>query len=109
MRGNEIAWRLLDLHRTMPLQFEIVAAEFHLAGSKAGALRRLEALGLVARVPDERDRRVRQIILAEQGERTRRALTTRVLATSPALTGLDDEGQNTLLAVLRDNAAITAQ
>jgi DNA-binding MarR family transcriptional regulator len=128
-QGDEIVWRLLELHRRMHQEFERVAAEFELTAAEAGALRRLDrpysmrafalaigcdasyvtlltdrldALGLVARVPDEHDRRVRQLVLTEDGKRTRQALTDRVLATSPALVGLDHERQASLIGILRE-------
>ena len=126
--GDEIVWRLLDLHRRMHQEFERVAAEFELSAAEAGALRRLDkpysmgafaeaigcdasyvtilsdrldALGLVERVPDEHDRRVRQLVLTDKGERMRRALTDRVLATSPALTKLDEQGRREFVKFLR--------
>lgn len=127
-QGDEIVWRLLDLHRRMRNQFEAVAAEFDLTAPDAGALRhldrpysmrefadaihcdasyvtiltdRLDALGLVERIPDSNDRRVRQLVLTEKGEQTRRALTERVLETSPALVDLDADGRAAFLELLR--------
>jgi DNA-binding MarR family transcriptional regulator len=126
--GDEIVWRLLDLHRRMQQEFERVAAEFELSAAEAGALRRLDqpysmrafadvigcdasyvtvlsdrldALGLVERIPDEHDRRVRQLVLTDKGEQMRRALTDRVLATSPALTNLDEQNRRAFLEFLR--------
>ena len=126
--GDEIVWHLLELHRRMHQQFGRVAAEFDLTTAEAGALRRLgqptsmrafakaigcdasyvtvlidqlQGLDFVERVPDPRDRRVRQLVLTEQGERTRQALTARVLTTSPALIVLSDERQAALLELLR--------
>ncbi len=125
---DEIVWRLLDLHRRMHHEFERVAAEFELSAAEAGALRRLDkpysmraladvigcdasyitilsdrldALGLVERIADEQDRRVRQLVLTEKGEQIRRALTDRVLATSPALTNLDAQHQRAFVELLR--------
>ncbi|MBC7443254.1 MAG: MarR family transcriptional regulator [Ramlibacter sp.] len=126
--GDEIVWRLLDLHRRMHQEFERVAAEFELSAAEAGALRRLDkpysmrafadaigcdasyvtilsdrldALGLVQRIPDEYDRRVRQLVLTDKGEQMRRALTDRVLATSPALTNLDAQNRRAFVEFLR--------
>jgi DNA-binding MarR family transcriptional regulator len=128
VQGDEIIWRLLDLQRRMHQQFEAVAAEFSLTTAEAGALRRLDqpysmrslaeaigcdasyvtiltdrldALGLVERVPDESDRRVRQLVLTDKGRQVQRALTERVIATSPALAGLDGEGEGEFLRLLR--------
>jgi len=129
--GDEIVWRLLDLHRRMHKEFEAVAAEFDLTAADAGALRRLnqpysmrafadaigcdasyvtiltdrlDALGLVERIPDVNDRRVRQLVLTEKGEQIRRAMTDRVLATSPALVDLDAKGRATFVELLRGRA-----
>jgi DNA-binding MarR family transcriptional regulator len=126
--GDEIVWRLLELHRRMNQEFERVAAEFELSVAEAGALRRLDkpysmraladvigcdasyvtvlsdrldALGLVDRIADEQDRRVRQLVLTDKGEQIRRALTARVLATSPALTNLDAGDQRAFVELLR--------
>jgi MarR family transcriptional regulator, organic hydroperoxide resistance regulator len=126
---DEIVWRLLKLQRRMNDEFERIAAEFNLTTAEAGALRRLakpysmrafaaeigcdasyvtlltdrlEGLGFVERVADEFDRRVRQIVLTELGGRVRKELTDRVLATSPALVGLDDERRRTLVGLLRE-------
>jgi DNA-binding MarR family transcriptional regulator len=126
--GDEIVWRLIDLNRRMQHEFERVAAEFELTAAEAGALRRLDkpysmrafaeaigcdasyvtiltdrldALGLVERVPDEHDRRVRQLVLTENGEQMRRTLTDWVLATSPALINLDEQDRRTFVELLR--------
>jgi DNA-binding MarR family transcriptional regulator len=134
--GDEIVWRLLDLHRRMHQEFERVAAEFDLSAAEAGALRRLDkpysmrafadeigcdasyvtilsdrldALGLVDRVPDEHDRRVRQLVLTDKGERMRLALTERVLATSPALTDLDERDRVAFVELLRGREASRPQ
>ena len=127
-RDDEIVWRLLDLHRRMQHDFEQVAAEFELTAAEAGALRqldkpypmravadalgcdasyvtiltdRLDSLGLVDRMPDANDRRVRQLVLTPKGDEVRNLLTKRVLATSPALVGLTDERKALLLDILR--------
>lgn len=126
--GVEIVSRLLDLHRRMTHEFERVAAEFELSAAEAGALNRLDkpysmrafadqigcdasyvtilsdrldALGLVDRVPDEHDRRVRQLVLTDKGKQMRGALTERVLATTPALTNLDADGRTAFVELLR--------
>jgi len=126
--GDEIVWRLLDLNRRMHQEFERVAAEFDLSAAEAGALRRLDkpfsmraladaigcdasyvtilsdrldALGLLERIPDEHDRRVRQLVLTDKGERMRLALTERVLATSPALTNLAEQERSAFVGLLR--------
>jgi DNA-binding MarR family transcriptional regulator len=127
-QDDEIVWRLLDLFRRMNEGFEKVAAEAGLSTAEAGALRRLdepasmrtladamgcdasyvtlltdrlEALGLVDRIPDDRDRRVKQLVLTVKGRRARRSLTAKVLATSPALVPLDRAGRKQLLMLLR--------
>ena len=126
--GDEIVWRLLKLNRRMHQEFERVAAEFDLSAAEAGALRRLDkpfsmrafadaigcdasyvtilsdrldALGLLERIPDEHDRRVRQLVLTDKGEQMRLALTERVLATSPALTNLTEQDRREFVEFLR--------
>jgi DNA-binding MarR family transcriptional regulator len=127
-RDDEIVWRLLDLFRRMNEGFEKVAADAGLSTAEAGALRRLdkptsmrtvaeamgcdasyitlltdrlEAAGLVDRVPDERDRRIKQLVLTAKGRRVRRSLTGKVLATSPALVPLDTGEREQFLTLLR--------
>jgi DNA-binding MarR family transcriptional regulator len=127
-QDDEIVWRLLDLFKRMNEGFEKVASEAGLSTAEAGALRRLEkptsmrtvadamgcdasyitlltdrleAQGLVERVTDDRDRRVKQLVLTAKGRRVRRSLTGRVLATSPALVPLDAVGREQLLELLR--------
>jgi DNA-binding MarR family transcriptional regulator len=126
--GDEIVWRLLNLFRRMNEVFEEVATDAGLSTAEAGVLRRLdkpasmrsfadamgcdasyitlltdrlEALGLVDRVPDPQDRRVKQLSLTAKGRRARRSLTKRVLATSPALVPLDAAAREQLLELLR--------
>ena len=127
-QDDEIVWRLLDLFRRMNEAFEKVAVDAGLSTAEAGALRRLEkpvamrtvadamgcdasyitlltdrleAQGLVDRVPDAADRRVKQLVLTAKGRRARRSLTARVLATSPALAPLDAAGREQFLKLLR--------
>jgi len=127
-QGDEIVWRLLGLFRRMNEEFEKVAVDAGLTMAEAGALRRLsapismrevadtmgcdasyvtlltdglEAQGLVDRVPDVRDRRIKQLVLTAKGRRVRRALTGKVLATSPALVPLDEAERAQFLELLR--------
>ena len=60
-----------------------------------------EAPGLVDRLPDDRDRRVKQLVQTAKGRRARRCLTRRVLATGHALVPLDGSGREQLLEWLR--------
>jgi hypothetical protein len=126
--GEEIVWRLLDLSRRMNAGFEKIATDAGLSTAEAGALRRLdkptsmrsfadamgcdasyitlltdrlETLGLVKRIPGEQDRRVKQLTLTAKGQRTRRALTRQVLATSPALMPLDAADREEFVGLLR--------
>jgi DNA-binding MarR family transcriptional regulator len=126
--SDEIVWRLLDLFRRMNEGFEKVATEAGLSTAEAGALRRLdkptsmrsfadamgcdasyitlltdrlEAVGLVDRVPDDQDRRVKQLVLTAKGRRARHSLTAQVLATSPALVPLDAAAREQFLHLLR--------
>jgi MarR family transcriptional regulator, organic hydroperoxide resistance regulator len=125
---EEIIGRLLDLFRRMQENFQVTTAEFGLSTAEGQALHRLdaplpmgamadamhcdasyitqitdrlEAAGLVERSTDPTDRRVRQLVLTEDGREMRHRLVERIHATSPAFRGLDDEEQATLLGLLR--------
>jgi len=127
-QSEEIIRRLLVLFRGMQSSFGKASADLGLSpaeartihwldtpspmGTMAGALHcdasyvtvlsdRLESLGLVERVPDPSDRRVRQLVLTKEGRRIRTRLITKVHSTSPALATLDASQRDQLLALLR--------
>ena len=66
-----------------------------------GLVGRLEARGLLARVPDQRDRRLKQILLTDAGRKLRAALQERLFAESPATADLEPDERRRLLALLR--------
>ncbi len=66
-----------------------------------GIVDRLEQRGLVARRPDPDDRRVRQLVLTDDGRTLRRDLETRLLADLPLFAGLDEPARRTLRDLLR--------
>ncbi len=125
---EEIIGRLLDLLRRMQDNFHSTTAEFGLSPAEGQTLHRLDAplpmgamaeamhcdasyitqltdrletAGLVERSADPTDRRVRQLVLTDEGRRMRTQLVERVHSTSPAFRGLTDEDQATLLGLLR--------
>jgi len=127
-QNEEIIRRLLVLFRGMQSSFGQASAELGLSpaeartihwletpspmGAMAGALHcdasyitvlsdRLESVGLVERVPDPSDRRVRQLVLTKDGRRMRTRLITKVHSSSPALATLDARQRDQLLALLR--------
>nr|MDT0663277.1 MarR family transcriptional regulator [Micromonospora sp. DSM 115978] len=75
----------------------------HLACDKShvtGLVDGLESLGLVARQPDPRDRRIRQLVLTDAGRTLRDTLRVRLYAQAPAignLTGAEEEQLRQLL------------
>ena len=90
--------------RRPPCQGETVGAAgaLHCDASYVTVLSdRLESLGLVERVPDPSDRRVRQLVLTKEGRRMRTRLITKVHSTSPAVANLDAAQRDQLLALLR--------
>ena len=65
-----------------------------------GIADRLEAAGLAERRPHERDRRVKTLVLTDDGVRLRAAYDARLSAVPPALAGLSDEDAGALLAIM---------
>src|SRR5436309_15247605 len=66
---------------------------------------RLEERGLVMRRPDERDRRVKLLVLTPEGRRVREQIQARLSEPPPAIEGLSREDQRTLRAILKRVAA----
>jgi DNA-binding MarR family transcriptional regulator len=66
-----------------------------------GIADRLEERGLVERLPDPNDRRVRQLALTEEGRTMRERLHSRVVDRNPVLERLDDEELAALATLLR--------
>lgn len=74
------------------------------ASNVTGLTDRLEARGLVERRPSPGDRRVKVLLLTEEGHRVHRALWERLMTDSPVTTGLSRQQQATLLATLQQLA-----
>lgn len=116
---HNIVVTLFDIVGRLRGYFSSVAAEFDLSPPQARALRwlqnptpmgelaevlhcdpsnvtgitdRLERRGLVTRMPGEEDRRVKQLVLTEDGRQLRERFLARLYRT-PLLTGLDEEDQ----------------
>jgi DNA-binding MarR family transcriptional regulator len=62
---------------------------------------RLEDRGLARRAPDERDRRVKLLVLTDEGDRVRDEITKRLAEPPPAVAALSVEDQRTLRDILR--------
>ena len=67
----------------------------------------LEAHGLVHREPGQRDRRVKNLVLTEEGIAARERLLTELAARMPWRTGLDDTERSCLAGLLRKMCAGT--
>ena len=66
-----------------------------------GIVDRLEAAGLAERRPDERDRRVKTVVLTEHGRGVRAEVKRRAGQPPPELARLSDEDASALAALLR--------
>lgn len=127
--GNEhdLERLLFALTEQMRLHFEQASAQLELTPPQATALRRigcsapmrelaehmgcdasyitgladaLEASGLVERQPDPKDRRVKQLVVTEMGNRVRSELQTALLVQSPLATRLSQSDRETLVSLL---------
>ena len=123
----ELEGLLLALTARMRLHFERVSERLELTPPQATALRRvgcgapmreladhmgcdasyvtgladaLEARGLIERLPDPKDRRVKQLVVTEEGSRVREALQAALLEEGPIATQLSQTEKQTLVALL---------
>ncbi|GGO82774.1 MarR family winged helix-turn-helix transcriptional regulator [Wenjunlia tyrosinilytica] len=74
------------------------------ASNVTGIIDRLESRDLVRRQPDEKDRRVKNVVATESGSQTMRRIRAQMTTTQAALDTLTEEERatlNTLLAKLR--------
>lgn len=121
--GRDVAELLLELIGRMHQRFASVAAELGLTPPQMGVLKtlddrtpmsrlasemrcdasnitwmtdRLEERGLVERVSDPRDRRVKLLVLTEAGRRMRRDIERRLRSRLPGLDRLSAEERKTL-------------
>ena len=82
-----------------PMPMSALAEAMHCDNSNiTGIVDRLETAGLAERRPSERDRRVKAVVLTEQGEWTRIEVERRAGQPPPRLANLSDEDA----AALRD-------
>ncbi len=78
-----------------------LARSLHIDASNLTSLvDRLEERGLVRRRPDPDDRRIRQLVLTDDGLRLRHALNARLMSDPPLLAGLDDTERQQLQGLL---------
>jgi DNA-binding MarR family transcriptional regulator len=66
---------------------------------------RLEERGLVTRQPGQRDRRVKMLVLTDEGERVRVEITKRLAEPPPAIAALSSADQKALRDILRRGIA----
>ena len=66
-----------------------------------GLIARLERRGLVQRVSDPADRRIKRLVLTDMGQASRAMLQSRLVAASPATAGLEVSERHTLLTLVR--------
>jgi DNA-binding MarR family transcriptional regulator len=71
------------------------------ASNVTGIVDRLESRGLVERQPDPDDRRVRRLVLTDEGRRLWQEHHDRVFVDFPCVGNLDDHDRRTLCALLR--------
>jgi DNA-binding MarR family transcriptional regulator len=71
------------------------------SSNMTGITDRLEERGLVRREAAERDRRVKLIVLTEEGERLRVEITKRLAEPPPAISALSEADQRQLRDILR--------
>jgi len=84
-----------------PLPMSALAEALHCDNSNiTGIVDRLEAAGLAERRPDERDRRVKAVILTEKGEWLRVEIDRRAGEPPPRLANLPDEDARALRDIL---------
>jgi DNA-binding MarR family transcriptional regulator len=90
----------LEPDRPKPMS-ELAAAMFCDASNITGLADRLEARGLVERVPSPHDRRVKTLALTAEGVRVRNAVATRMSEPPEAVTSLSAADQRALRDILR--------
>ena len=95
-------WALRHLEPDVPLPMSALAERLHCDNSNVtGIVDRLEARGLVERRPGQRDRRVKHLVVTEEGARVREEVGARMGEPPPAFERLTAEEQRRLAALLR--------
>src|SRR5919198_2110041 len=80
-----------------PMPMSALAEALHCDNSNiTGIVDRLEAAGLAQRQPDERDRRVKAVVLTKEGERMQVEIQRRAGEPPPTIASLSDEDAITL-------------
>jgi DNA-binding MarR family transcriptional regulator len=89
-------------HLDGPLPMGALAESLHCDSSNVtGIVDRLEKRGLVERRADERDRRVKLLVLTDEGERVRTELIGRMSEPAPEIAALSAADQRALRDILR--------
>jgi DNA-binding MarR family transcriptional regulator len=80
---------------------DLADALFCDSSNVTGIVDRLEEHGLVRREPSETDRRVKLLVLTEEGEWMRNEITKRMAQPPPAIASLSEKDQRTLRDILQ--------
>jgi DNA-binding MarR family transcriptional regulator len=100
-QGLTTAGALLLLHLDSPAPMRQLARTLRCDASNiTGLVDRLAMHGLVERVEDADDRRVRRVALTERGRTVRADLDSGLVGSEPGLDALDDDEQRTLADLL---------
>ena len=100
--AKQQAFALVHLEPDQPKPMsELAAAMFCDASNITGIADRLEARGLVERVPSAHDRRVKTLVLTPEGVRVRAVLAGRLAEPPEAVTSLSAADQRALRDILR--------
>jgi MarR family transcriptional regulator, organic hydroperoxide resistance regulator len=99
-KQQAIALHLLDPERPVAMS-ALAGAMFCDASNITGIVDRLEDRGLVERRGADRDRRVKMVVLTENGAELRQRVIERMSEPPPALTALSPSDQRTLRDILR--------
>jgi DNA-binding MarR family transcriptional regulator len=100
--AKQQAFALVHLEPEQPKPMsELAATMFCDASNITGIADRLEARGLVERVPAAHDRRVKTLVLTPEGVRVRAAIAARLSEPPEALTSLPAADQRALRDLLR--------
>jgi MarR family transcriptional regulator, organic hydroperoxide resistance regulator len=105
--AKQQAFALVHLQPDEPKPMsELAASMFCDASNITGIADRLEARGLVERVPAAHDRRVKTLVLTPEGVRVRGILAARLAEPPESVTSLSAADQRTLRDILRRAAGL---
>jgi MarR family transcriptional regulator, organic hydroperoxide resistance regulator len=94
------ALRLLEPGRPLPMS-ELAEALHCDASNVTGIVDRLEARGLIARRGADHDRRVKMLVVTDEGTELRERLLERIAEPPPAIAALSATDQRSLRDILR--------